>query len=142
MKTSARNQFEGKIKAIRTGAVNDEIVINVSPNRDIVAIITGDSTKKLNLAEGSDVVALVKASSVTLAEGSNGLVFSARNQFSGSVTAVSKGAVNSDIVIDAGDGVQIGAIITNTSLDKLGIKTGSQVTAIFKASSVIVAAKA
>lgn len=142
MKTSARNQFEGKIKAIRTGAVNDEIVINVSPNRDIVAIITGDSTKKLNLAEGSDVVALIKASSVILAANSNGLVFSARNQFSGSVTVVSKGAVNSDIVIDAGDGVQIGAIITNTSLDNLGIKAGSQVTAIFKASSVIVAAKA
>lgn len=142
MKTSARNQFGGKIKAIRTGAVNDEIVINVSPNRDIVAIITGDSTKKLNLAEGSDVVALIKASSVILAANSNGLVFSARNQFSGSVTVVSKGAVNSDIVIDAGDGVQIGAIITNTSLDNLGIKAGSQVTAIFKASSVIVAAKA
>lgn len=142
MKTSARNQFEGKVKAIRTGAVNDEIVINVSPNRDIVAIITGDSTKKLNLAEGSDVVALIKASSVILAADSNGLVFSARNQFSGSVTVVSKGAVNSDIVIDAGDGVQIGAIITNTSLDNLDIKAGSQVTAIFKASSVIVAAKA
>jgi len=67
MKTSARIQFSGKIESIHTGAVNDEIVINVSPGRDIVAVITGSSTKKLRLAEGSDMMALVEASSVIVA---------------------------------------------------------------------------
>lgn len=142
MKTSARNQFAGKIKSIQTGAVNDEVVINIAPDRDIVAVITTSSTKRLRLAEGSDVVALVKASSVILATGREELIFSARNQFSGTVISASRGAVNADVVIDMGDDMQVGAIITNTSFDKLGIEVGAKVTAIFKASSVIVAVKA
>lgn len=142
MKISARNQFSGKVKAIRTGAVNDEIVISVSPSRDIVAIITESSTQNLRLAEGSDVVALIKASSIVLATDVEGVVFSARNQVSGVVALTTKGAVNSEVVIDAGDGLQISAIVTNASFEKLGIKAGAKITAIFKASSVIVGVKA
>lgn len=142
MKISARNQFPGKVKSIRTGAVNDEIVISVASDRDIVAIITEGSTKNLLLAEGSDVVAFIKASSIVLATDIDGLTFSARNQLTGVVSVANKGAVNSEVVIDAGNDVQISAIITNASFDDLGLKVGANVTAIFKASSVIVAAKA
>jgi len=142
MKTSARNQLAGKVKSIKPGAVNDEIVISVGSGHDVVAIITAGSTEKLKLAQGSDVVALIKASSVVLAADSGDLIFSARNQFSGAVAAATKGAVNADVVIDVGEGVQIGAIITNTSFDNLDIQVGARVTAIFKASSVIVAARA
>jgi len=141
MQISTRNQLSGKVEAIHHGAVNDEIVISVSPSLQIVAIITEGSTKSLHLAEGSDVVALIKASSIVLVTGSQDLVFSARNQLSGAVVAAEKGAVNAEVVIDAGGGVQISAIITNKSFDTLGIKAGATVTAIFKASSVIVAAR-
>ncbi|MCQ9616374.1 TOBE domain-containing protein [Paenalcaligenes niemegkensis] len=142
MMISTRNQFQGKVKAIHGGAVNDEIVVGVASGREIVAIITESSTKNLALTEGSDVVVLVKASSIILATDIQGLVFSARNQISGVVAVVTQGAVNSEVVIDAGNDLQISAIITNVSFDNLGLKVGAAVTAIFKASSVIIAAKA
>lgn len=142
MKISARNQFSGKVKSIRSGAVNDEVVISIASGLDIVAIITESSTQNLRLQEGSSVVALIKASSIVLATEADGLIFSARNQISGTVSELHKGAVNSEVIIDTGSDVQVSAIITNASVENLGLAKGSNVTAIFKASSVIVAAKA
>lgn len=141
MKISARNQFPGKVKSIRSGAVNDEIVISVSGDLDIVAVITESSTQNLRLTEGSEVIALIKASSIVLATDTEGLVFSARNQIQGKVSSVNKGAVNAEVNIDAGNGIQLSVIVTNASADNLGLSAGSAVTAIVKASSVIVAAK-
>ena len=141
MNISTRNKLSGTVKEIHTGAVNDEIVISVSPTLDIVAIITDNSTKSLGLKAGSNVVALIKASSIALATNVDDLLFSARNQCKAKVTAVHKGAVNSEVQMDAGQGVKLSAVITNTSVDELAIAVGSAVTAIFKASSVIVAAK-
>lgn len=141
MKISARNQVPGKVKSIRAGAVNDEIAIEIAAGQQIIAIITESSTKNLGLTEGSDVVALIKASSIVLATDVDGLVFSARNQLSGKVISATKGAVNAEVVLDAGNNVQISAVVTNASFDSLGLAEGVQAVAIFKASSVIVAAK-
>lgn len=141
MKISARNQFSGKVKSIRTGAVNDEVVIEIAPGLDIVAIITESSTQNLGLTEGSDVVALIKASSVVLATDVEGLVFSARNQLAGTIISADKGAVNSEVVMEAGNNLQISAVVTNASFDNLGLAVGVKAVAIFKASSVIVAVR-
>jgi molybdate transport system regulatory protein len=63
---------------------------------------------------------------------------SARNCISGTLAAVTKGAVNAEIIISAQGGAQIAAIVTNESADRLALATGKPATAIFKASSVIV----
>lgn len=63
---------------------------------------------------------------------------SARNQIAGKVTAVNKGATTSHVKIDVGGGQIITASITNEAVDELGIKTGSAVKAIIKASDVMV----
>lgn len=62
---------------------------------------------------------------------------SARNQIAGKVTAVNKGATTAHVKIDIG-GSTITASITNEAVDELGIKTGSSVKAIIKASDVMV----
>jgi molybdate transport system regulatory protein len=64
---------------------------------------------------------------------------SARNCIAGTVSAVTKGAVNSEVTISAGgtSGASIAAIITNESVERLGLASGQSATAIFKASSVI-----
>ncbi len=63
---------------------------------------------------------------------------SAGNQLSGTVSAVKAGAVNDEVEISL-PGVQtIVAIVTHESARSLGLAPGSPVTAIFKASSVIV----
>ena len=62
---------------------------------------------------------------------------SARNLLPGTVKAVHLGQVNAEIVIDAG-GVEIVSIITKESAEHLGLKAGSKVKAMVKASSVMV----
>jgi molybdopterin-binding protein len=67
MKLSARNVMKGKVKSIVTGMVNAEIVIELPGGTEITSIITKTSAEGLNLKEGSDVYAVVKASNVMIA---------------------------------------------------------------------------
>ena len=63
---------------------------------------------------------------------------SARNQIPATVTAVTAGEATANIVLDAG-GIRLVASITVEAARELGLAAGSQVTAIIKASDVIVA---
>ena len=67
MKISARNVIKGKVKAINTGAVNSEIVIEIAGGAEVVSIITKSSAEALKLAAGKDVYAVIKASNVMVA---------------------------------------------------------------------------
>ena len=62
---------------------------------------------------------------------------SARNQFSGHVTALTKGAVNDEVVLKTAGGLEVVAIITSGSALSLGLSVGKAATALVKASSVI-----
>ena len=63
---------------------------------------------------------------------------SARNTFAGSVTAITKGAVNAEVTISLKGGIPLTAVVTNGAIDNLGLKTGGEAYAIIKASSVII----
>jgi molybdopterin-binding protein len=67
MKLSARNVLKGKIKHITVGAVNDEIVLELSKGVEVVSIITKGSADNLQLAVGKEAYAVIKASSVMIA---------------------------------------------------------------------------
>jgi molybdate transport system regulatory protein len=139
MKTSARNQFAGTVRALHSGAVNDEIELEVIGGQRIVAGVTRASRIELGLQVGAKAHALVKASSVILMTGADaGLRLSARNQLAGAVLRVTPGAVNSEVVLGLAGGGTVAAVITNVSAQALGLKKGAPATAIFKASSVIV----
>ena len=138
MKTSARNQLVGTVSAVTTGAVNDEIELALPGGQRIVAVITRNSAASLGLVVGAEAFALVKASSVVVVADMGSARLSARNQLAGSVTSVTPGAVNSEVVIDVGGGLSIAAIVTQDSARSLGLAPGAPATAIFKASSVIV----
>ncbi len=64
---------------------------------------------------------------------------SARNVLKGKVVKVTKGAVNSEIVLELQGGAQIVSVITNTSVESLGLKAGVDAYAVVKASNVMVA---
>lgn len=67
MKISARNSFKGKVKSIEPGAVNTEVVVELENGAEVVSIITKDSAERLELAQGKEVYAVVKASDVMIA---------------------------------------------------------------------------
>jgi molybdate transport system regulatory protein len=62
---------------------------------------------------------------------------SARNAFRGRVSVVTDGAVNAEVVVDIGQGLQIVAVITRRSVQDLGLAAGVAVTALIKASFVV-----
>ncbi|MCG3161875.1 MAG: Molybdenum-pterin-binding protein 2 [Acidobacteria bacterium] len=67
MEISARNVLKGKVKDVNPGAVNTEVVIELSNGVEIVSIITKDSAERLGLTDGKAVYAVVKASDVMVA---------------------------------------------------------------------------
>jgi len=141
MKTSARNQFSGSVHAVRKGAVNDEVELEIIGGQRIVAVITSASRASLGLKRGARAFALVKASSIlvmTGGDGKSGGKLSARNQLEGKVSRIKPGAVNAEVILDLPGGGSIAAIITNLSAKALGLVKGAAATAVFKASSVII----
>lgn len=62
---------------------------------------------------------------------------SARNQLPGTVTAVTIGAVMTEVVVDV-NGQQIVAAITKDSAERLGLEAGAAVTVIVKATDVMI----
>lgn len=66
VKLSARNRMRGKVARIQGGAVNTEVVIDLSGGGSIAAIITNQSCNDLALEEGASATAIFKASSVIL----------------------------------------------------------------------------
>jgi len=142
MKTSARNQFSGKVVSIQRGAVNDEVTLAITGGQQIVATITRDSSDSLELLPGAAAWALIKASSIIVVTEMGNARFSARNQLSGTITRVQEGAVNTEVSIEMPGGATIAAIVTRTSGESLALAEGMSATAIFKASAVIVGTSA
>jgi molybdopterin-binding protein len=65
MELSARNQLRGTVKSVTLGSVMAEVVVDIGGN-DITSAITRSSAERLGLAEGDQVVAIVKATEVLL----------------------------------------------------------------------------
>jgi len=64
---------------------------------------------------------------------------SARNILKGKVVKVIRGAVNAEVTLELPGGIQVVAIITNGSVDNLGLQEGKSAYAVVKASSVMIA---
>ncbi|MDD3529148.1 MAG: TOBE domain-containing protein [Gallionellaceae bacterium] len=141
MKSSARNQFDGKVTAVIPGPVNAEVELTLASGDRLVAIVTMGSVRELGLAVGQDATALIKAPWVILMTNDAGLKTSARNHLRGNVSRLVKGAVNTEVTMQTSGGLTVNAIITNESVDSLGLDIGKPVSAIVKASHVILATR-
>jgi len=67
MRLSARNVLKGKVMKILPGAVNSEVIIEIAGGAEIVSVITKESVEALELKEGKEVYAVIKASNVMVA---------------------------------------------------------------------------
>jgi molybdate transport system regulatory protein len=141
MKSSARNQFAGKVTSLIPGPVNSEVELTLQSGDRIVSIVTMGSVKELGLQVGAEAVALIKAPWVILMTDDAGLKTSARNHLRGTVSRMIKGAVNTEVSMQTTGGLTVNAIITNESAETLGLDVGKPVSAIVKASHVILATK-
>ena len=138
MKISARNQLSGTIASVKEGAVNGVVAIDLG-STTIKADITMEAIKDLGLKEGMDAVAVVKATNVMFAAGTERIAgISARNQIPGTVVEVKEGAVNGHVTLETADGSRIKGSITNEAIEQLGLTVGEPALAIVKSTDVIV----
>lgn len=66
MKVSARNALKGKVKHVTPGAVNTEIVIEITPGVEVTSIITKSSYESMGIEVGKEVYAIVKSTDVLI----------------------------------------------------------------------------
>jgi molybdopterin-binding protein len=60
---SARNRFKGTIKSVTLGQVMAEVVIDVA-GLEVVSLISKVSAERMNLREGDEATAVIKATEV------------------------------------------------------------------------------
>ncbi|MFC7228485.1 TOBE domain-containing protein [Salinirubellus salinus] len=66
------------------------------------------------------------------------MVLSARNRLDGTVTAVTTDGVMAEVVVELGDGQTVTSTITRGSVERLGLEEGDDVSAVVKASEVMI----
>lgn len=66
------------------------------------------------------------------------MALSARNNLSGTVTSVNKDDVMAEVVVELGDGQTVTSTITRSSADRLDLAEGDDVSAVIKASEVMI----
>ncbi|WP_315572774.1 TOBE domain-containing protein [Lancefieldella rimae] len=138
MRISARNQLKGTIVKVVEGAVNGVVVISLG-DEEIKAGITRESIKELGLTEGKAAYAVIKATNVMFASGTERIAnISARNQLAGTIVKVTEGAVNGHVSLEMADGNVVSGSITNEAIESLGLKVGDPALAVIKATDVMV----
>lgn len=138
MKISARNQLKGTISSVKEGAVNGVVAIDLG-STTVKADITMEAIKELGLAEGKEAYAIIKATNVMFAAGTERIAgISARNQIAGTVKKVTEGAVNGHVTLETEQGATIKGSITNEAIKELGLEEGKPALAVVKSTDVIV----
>jgi len=140
MQTSARNQLLGTVTHVTRSTVNAEVDIALTGGDTLTAVITTASADNLGLNKGVSITALIKASWVIIAAGDlSATKMSTRNRLVGTVESVTDDDVASQVTLRLPGGATLTAVITRESADTLGLAAGDTATALFKASSVILA---
>ena len=138
MRISAKNVFSGIVCEINKEASVAQVVLQLKSGNHITAVVGNDSVDALALEVGVPAYALVKASSVMIANEPGLLSISAKNLIRGSIIGITESAVLGEVLLDIGEGETITATITESSVRNLGLKQGDDVWAVIKATSVIV----
>ncbi|WP_419770990.1 MAG: TOBE domain-containing protein [Candidatus Marinarcus sp.] len=137
MRISARNQLEGVVELIQHGKVNAEVYIKLKSGYTLVSVITNDAVKALDLQIKDEVIAIIKSSSVLVTTDMT-LTISARNKLQGVIENILLGEVSGEVCINVGNNDTIVSVITANSIKKLNIKMGNSISAIIKATDVII----
>ena len=136
MDISARNQIKGRVTNIQSGKAMTFVTVQAN-GMQIASAITSDGAHELNLKQDDQVTAIVKATEVILAKGAIGQM-SARNRLSGQISSVQQGEAMGLVNVTVGQ-EHLGAAITTQAIKEMGLKQGDQVTAIIKATEVMLA---
>ena len=118
------------------GIITKRGIVRSSINHQYV-MADGTLKRAGDLKIGDEVVAIFKSSNVLVTTDIT-LNISARNKFQGEIEKITKGDINSEVVLNIGNSDKIAAVITSDSIENLKLKKGEKLSAIIKASDVMI----
>ncbi|MBS7422161.1 TOBE domain-containing protein [Pseudomonas syringae] len=137
LRTSARNQLLGRIVSITRQGHNDQVRLQLADEVFIEAQVTHDSTLRLELENGTEVVALIKAGWLEL-HADNDEETTGNNCLIGRIDSVTDAEDGpSEVRITLPGGQTLCALATPEHLHTQQLKTGATVQARFAASLVL-----
>jgi molybdate transport system regulatory protein len=139
LRTSARNQFAGRIRQLEHGSVNDTVTITLDEGTELLATVTCDSSRSMDLRPEGEVLALFKAGWVVLAHEQAAAGIGIANRLYGTVTTIEHGAVNSEVLLTLPGGGQVCAMQERASLSSLALEPGMRACALISPAHIILA---
>ncbi|UYP30968.1 TOBE domain-containing protein [Pseudomonas sp. Z8(2022)] len=137
LRTSARNQLTGRVRAINGRGHNDLIDVELPGGSRLQALITHDSTENLQLSEGCSVVALIKAGWLEL-QALDQPADPGRNALEGDIEQILPGNGGpSEVRVSLANGQTLCASVEPEQLAMLNVTVGDPVRAQFAASQVL-----
>ena len=138
IKTSARNQILGKVSDIQKLDINCKVKIDLGENDEVIASITHQSLKYLDLKINDDAVVILKSNAINLHTNYENIDKSADNILDGKITTITKDKNNSEVSIKLKSQNTLICIVKNETIDQNDLKFGQKVTTTFNSSSVII----
>lgn len=119
LKTSARNQWWGRVTAMDAGAVNTEVTLALGGGETLGAVVTNESAQALGLAVGREVMALAKAPHVHLS--AEAPADPGANRLRGTVAHVVAGEGDAEVALTLAGGNTVTAVVAAEQLGSLGL---------------------
>ncbi len=136
-KTSARNIFFGKIRAIQSGDIQSKIDMLTIAGASVTTVITNDSLIRLGLKVGSLITAEVKAPWVILKKGNGEPDCTAENRFRGTISRITEGKIMTEYAVSIEDGMELCSVTTRESGEYLDLQQGESIWVLFNCFSVV-----
>ena len=136
-KTSARNNFYGKVTGILMGDIQTCVVMKTLEGNSIITVITNDSLERLGLSSGRLITAEVKAPLVILHGGEESPKCSAENRLRGVVTKITRGEVNTEYIVRISETTEICAVVSTTRSMPFELNIGDCAWALFNCSAMV-----
>lgn len=135
-KTSARNNFFGKVDSLAKGDIQSLVEIATPEGFRIQTMVTNSSAQRLGLKPGRLASAEIKAPWLSLEHADRPGRSSADNMFEGVISAVSRGTINVECEVGIHEGMTLCAVVSAPGFDALGLKEGDAVRVLFSCYAV------
>ncbi len=139
LRTSARNALRGVVSRVTSSAVGCEVVLEIDDNLQLTAAISRRSAESLGLTVGAEVLALIKASLISLAMEPPPPGARVPNALSGVILSREIDDANSEVVIEIAEGKTLVATLSREADGALALKPGDRILALIDASHIILA---
>jgi molybdate transport system regulatory protein len=141
VRTSTRNQLFGRVILVERGEEGAQVTVRTKGGEKVVATVNSVSLEELGIAAGDDAVLMINSADILLLAGSGFGKLSARNRLSGKVMRIQQDSADSEVIVLLPGGEILAAMVTQQSLQNLGLVPGMPICAAFKAYAPILGVK-